>query len=117
MQHHTYLRNKNNVITGTDFNILNNNKKLYIKTDLDAGTYTSDSFGVINPRFLRFNGFHFNNDIISTSKNQGNYVREVDVPNDALVYIVDTSENAPYEYPNDYNLNWLFYVSNKIIIK
>jgi hypothetical protein len=115
MQFHTWIQK--GILKGANFNILNRDSKLYIKTDLESGTYTSDEFGCINPRLKKYKGFHFNNDYIQTQSNNGKYIKEVEIPDDASIIVVDRSEDIPYTYPIDFDINLLFFVSNKITIK
>ena len=115
MQFHTWI--KKGIIKGIDFNILNKDSKLYTKTDLEPGTYLSDEFGCINPRLKHYKGFHFNNNYNQTQSNNGKYIREVEIPDNASIIVIDSSEDIPYTYPIDFDINSLFFVSNKIIIK
>ena len=115
MQFHTWIQK--GILKGINFNILNKDSKLYIKTDLEPGSYTRDNFGCINPRLKIYQGFHFNNNYQQTQLNYGKYIKEIDIPDDALIIVVDRSEDIPYLYPIDYDINSLFFVSNKIIIK
>ena len=104
-----------NIIKGKLFNKLISPNKLYIKTDLPKGLHIASKFGIRSMMSQYFDGYFLITDAFYKYKLNNKDFKEVTIPDDANVIIVDMYRAEPV-IRDEIRLGHLYFVSDKILI-